>query len=312
MNNYKQRIVFMGTPQFASKILEGLLINEYNIVCVVCQPDKAVGRKHLLQACPVKQLSNDKMIPVISPENIKNDYQEILEYKPDLIITCAYGQIIPKQILDYPKYKCINVHASLLPKYRGASPIQSALINGENKTGVSLMYMNEKMDAGDILYQESIDIDIHDTNTSLFAKLADLGLKILLEHLPDIFEDNINPIRQDEDLVTYAKKLDKDIEHISFQDQVINVYNHIRGLLDEPGCYFMIKDRKYKIIKAFYEISDAVNPNTFIGLENDYLRLDCLDGYIKVYEIKPEGKNVMNSKAFHNGVGRTLLGEKLG
>lgn len=312
MNKYQERIVFMGTPTFASKILKGLLVAGFNIVGVVCQPDKLVGRKQLLQACPVKQLSNDENIAVLSPERIRNDYQDILDLNPDLIITCAYGQIIPKQILDYPKYKCINVHASLLPKYRGASPIQSALLNGEDKTGITIMYMNEKMDEGDILFQEEMDIDIYDTNAALFDKLADLGLDLLLKHLPDIFDNNINPIKQNEELVTYASKLNKEIEFIDFNDNVINVYNHIRALLDEPGCYFVCKDKKYKIIKAFFQYQDQTNTNIFIGLENDYLRIDCLDGFIKIYEIKPEGKNTMNAKAFYNGVGRNIVGEKLG
>ena len=308
----KPRIVFMGTPSFASNILSGLIKEGFNIVGAVCQPDAIVGRKRELKPAAVKECCCINNIPVFTPERIKNEYQDIIDLNPDLIITCAYGQIIPKALLDYPKYGCINTHGSLLPKYRGASPIQSAILNGEEKTGITIMYMNEKMDEGDILYQREIDIDIHDTNTTLFNKMSDLALEMLIEFLPKLFNNDINPIKQDHSLATYASKLDKDIEHIDFNDKTINVYNHIRGLLDDPGCFFMMKDKKYKIIKAFFELSDNTDVGRFVGLENDYLRLDCLDGYIKVYSIKPEGKNTMDSKAFFNGQGRNLVGEKLG
>ncbi|MBP5280819.1 MAG: methionyl-tRNA formyltransferase [Erysipelotrichaceae bacterium] len=312
MEGYKQRIVFMGTPEFASNILKGLYEAGFNIVGVVSQPDKEVGRKRILQPSPVKQLAIELGLPVVTPVKIRNDYEEVLSFDPELIITAAYGQIVPKAILDYPKYKCINTHGSLLPKYRGGAPIQRAIINGEKETGMSIMYMNEKMDEGDILYQKSLPIDIHDTNADLFHKLSDLALEMLLEFLPKLFEGDFTPIKQNHEEATYAYNLDKEIEHISFNDDVLKVYDHIRGLLDNPGCYFMMKDRKYKIEKCFCEYDDKVDPNTFVGLEDDYLRFDCNNGYIKVYMIKPEGKNSMDGKSFYNGAGRNLTGEKLG
>ncbi|MBO7676198.1 MAG: methionyl-tRNA formyltransferase [Erysipelotrichaceae bacterium] len=312
MEGYKQRIVFMGTPEFASNILKGLYEAGFNIVGVVSQPDKEVGRKRILQPSPVKQLAIELGLPVVTPVKIRNDYEEVLSFDPELIITAAYGQIVPKAILDYPKYKCINTHGTLLPKYRGGAPIQRAIINGEKETGMSIMYMNEKMDEGDILYQKSLPIDIHDTNADLFHKLSDLALEMLLEFLPRLFEGDFTPIKQNHEEATYAYNLDKEIEHISFNDDVLKVYDHIRGLLDNPGCYFMMKDRKYKIEKCFFEYDDKVDPNTFVGLEDDYLRFDCNNGYIKVYMIKPEGKNSMDGKSFYNGAGRNLTGEKLG
>ena len=172
--------------------------------------------------------------------------------------------------------------------------------------------MAVKMDEGDILAQEKIDIDIDDTNTSLFAKLSDLTLKMLLQFLPKLFAGDINPVKQNNDDATYAYNLEKEIEHIYFNDEVLKVYNHIRGLLDNPGCYFIMKDKQYKPTKVGFEICDIVNPNTFVGLEKDYLRFDCSNGFIKVYMIKPEGKNVMDAKSFFNGTGRNLIGEKLG
>ena len=306
-----ERIVFMGTPDFAANILEGLIKAEYNIVAVVTQPDAEIGRKRVLTPSSVKSIALKYGIPVLTPNKIRLEYEPVLAYKPDLIITSAYGQIIPSEILDYPKYKCINTHGSLLPKYRGASPIQSAIINGETTTGMSIMYMNEKMDEGDILVQKTIDIDIHDTSTTLFNKMSNLTLDILLDFLPKLFNNDINPIKQDDSKATYTHLLKKDIEHIDFNDNVLNVYNHIRGLLDNPGCHFVINGKQYKIIDAFYELADNCKPNTFIGLVDNYLRIDCKDGFIKIYDLKPEGKNTMNAKAFFNGNGRNLVGETI-
>ena len=312
MKEYTQRIVFMGTPQFAADILEGLVDSGFHIVGVVSQPDKEFGRKRTLRPSEVKQKAIDLGIPVITPKKIRLEYEDVLKFEPDLIITSAYGQIVPKQILDYPKYRCINTHGSLLPAYRGGAPIQRCLINGEEKTGMTIMYMNEKMDEGDILYQKELPIDIHDTNSDLFRRLSSLALDMLLEFLPKLFEGDVHPVKQDESLATYAPNLDKEIEHIRFEDDVRKVYDHIRGLLDNPGCYFIMKEKKYKIQKCFFEYSDDVIPNTFRGLEKDYLRLDCVNGYIKVYMIRPEGKNSMDGKSFYNGAGRNLAGEQLG
>ena len=308
----KNRIVFMGTPDFAAYILEGLINAGYNIVGVVSQPDKEVGRKRILTPSSVKSMALKYNIPVLTPAKIRKEYEDVLALEPDLIISSAYGQIIPSAILDYPKYKCINTHGSLLPEYRGGAPIQRSIINGEKQTGITIMYMNEKMDEGDVLYQKTIDIDIHDTNTSLFNKLSVLALDMLLEFLPKLFSGDINPIAQDHTKATYAPNLEKEIEHIEFTYDTLTVYNHIRGLLDNPGCFCIIKDKKYKIEKVDFELSEVIDTNKFIGLEKDYLRFDCKDGFIKVYTIKPEGKNSMDAKSFFNGAGRNLIGETLG
>lgn len=307
-----ERIVFMGTPYFAAYILEGLIKADFNIVGVVTQKDKEYGRKRILKPSEVKLMASKYNIPVLTPDKIRHDYEAILELKPDLIITSAYGQIVPKEVLEFPKYKCINTHGSLLPLYRGGAPIQRAIINGEEKTGITIMFMNEKMDEGDILYQKELLIDINDTNTSLFNKLSDLALSMLLELVPSIFKNDINPIKQDNAKATYAPILTKDIERINFNYNVLDVYNHIRGLLDNPGCYFIIKDKKYKIEKVSFEYNELVKANVFKGLENDYLRVDCLNGFIKIYNIKPEGKNSMDAKSFFNGVGRNLVGDQIG
>ena len=310
--NYRQRIVFMGTPQFAADILKGLLDAGFNVVGVVSQPDKVFGRKHVLKPSEVKETALEYDLPVITPAKIRNEYEEILKLDPELIITAAYGQIIPKALLDYPKYRCINTHGSLLPKYRGASPIQTAIMNGETETGMTIMYMNEKMDEGDILYQETVDIGIHDTASTMFEKMSRLALDMLIKILPDIFEEKVKPVSQDHFQATYAHLLDKETEHIDFKNNTKTVYDHIRGLLEQPGCYFIMKDRKYKIEEAFFELNDHTDPGIFKGLEDDYLRLDCNDGFIKVYRIRPEGKGSMDARSFYNGAGRTLTGEHLG
>ena len=308
MNEF--RIVFMGTPTFASNVLEGLLKASYNIVGVVSQPDKEVGRKRILTPSPVKEAAIKNNIKVLTPSKIKDDCKDVLDLNPDLIITCAYGQIIPKELLEYPRFKCINTHGSLLPLGRGGAPIQRALIDGLDKTGITLMYMNEKMDEGDILYQKELLIDDLDTNTSLFNKLSNLALDMLLEFLPKFFIGDFEAIKQDNSSATYSYNLSKKDEFISFNRKTKDVYNHIRGLLDNPGAYFIIDNIKYKLIKVHYEICNIDNPNTFVGLKDDYLVINCLDGFIKIYKIQQEGRNIVDAKSFFNGVGRKLVNSK--
>ena len=311
MNIFEQKIVFMGTPAFAANILRGLFDAGYHIVAVVTQPDKEVGRKRELRPSETKKMALQLNIPVLTPARIKEEYEEVLSYDPDLIITAAYGQFIPSAVLDYPRFGCINAHGSLLPKYRGGAPIQRAIINGENETGVSIMYMVKKMDAGDILMSRSIPIMIDDTNTTMFSKLSDLSLEMLQDLLPKLFSGDVETRKQNEEEATFAYNLEKEIEHIRFDEEVKTVYDHIRGLLDEPGAYFVCKGKKYKMEKVFFEKAEDSRPSTFIGLEKDYLRIDCIDGFIKVYQIRPEGKNSMDARSFHNGNGRNMKGETL-
>lgn len=305
-----ERIVFMGTPDFAANVLEGLLENKYNVVGVVSQADKKVGRKQILTPSPVKEMALKYDLPVFTPACIKDDYQDILALKPDLIITCAYGQFIPSVLIDYPKYKAINTHGSLLPKYRGGAPIQYSIINGENKTGISIIYMTKKMDAGDILYVKELPIDIKDTNTTLFAKLSDVARNALIEFLPLFFKGEFNRLPQAENEVTFAYNLTKQDEYINFNDDVLKVYNHIRGLLDNPGAYSILDNKKYKFMEVGFDYANNTSPCVFKGLEEDYLRIDCQNGFIKVFNIRPEGKNTMDGKSFYNGNGKNLVGEK--
>ena len=305
-----ERIVFMGTPNFAANVLRGLLSNNYNIVGVVTQIDKKVGRKQILTPSPVKEVALKHNLRVFTPICIKDDYQNIIDLDPELIITCAYGQFIPNELIEYPKYKSINTHGSLLPKYRGGAPIQRSIINGDKKTGISIIYMTKKMDAGDILYTKEIDIDINDTNATLFEKLSNVARDSLLEFLPSFFKGEFSRVPQNELEATFAYNLSKQDEYINFNDDVLKTYNHIRGLLDNPGAYSIMIDKKYKFMKVGFDYSDNTSPCTFKGLENDYLRIDCQNGFIKVFEIRPEGKNTLDSKSFFNGSGKNLIGEK--
>ncbi len=304
------RIVFMGTPEFASNVLKGLVENNYNIVGVVSQPDKEVGRKRILTPSPVKEMALSHGLKVLTPVKIRKEYEEVLSLEPDLIITCAYGQIIPKALLEYPKYKCINTHGSLLPKGRGGAPIQRSIMNGEDKTGITIMFMNEKMDEGDILYQEEMPIDIHDTNATLFNKLSDLALQMLLKFLPEYIKGNYKAIKQDNDKASYTYNITKEEEFISFNEDVKKVYDHIRGLLDNPGAYFVANDKKYKLISVDFEYCNDTDAGLIRGLENNYFRIDAINGFIKVLKIKPEGKNEMDARSFFNGAGRNLVNVK--
>lgn len=305
------RIIFMGSPLFSSKVLKSLIDNGFNIVLCVSQPDKPVGRKKLLKSCPTKLLAESYNIDTFTPLSIKDDFKTILDYNPDLIITCAYGQFLPKDLLDAPKYKSINVHGSLLPKYRGASPVQRAIMNGDSITGISLMYMNEFMDEGDILMQKSIDIDIKDTNTSLFDKLACLSSEMLLEFLPKLFNGDISPLKQDNASSSIAKIIKKDDEYIDFNRNVIDVYNHIRALLDEPGCYFIFGNIKYKMHKVFFREDSDAKASFIYGLNGDHFDIGAINGYIEIYEIQRESKNKMTAKDFNNGSGKVLVGKSL-
>ena len=197
------KVVFMGTPNFSVPVLESLIENEnYDVVGVVSQPDKKVGRKQLLTPSPISEVAILNNIPLLRIENIKNDFQCVLELNPDIIITCAYGQIIPQELLEFPKYGCINVHASLLPKFRGGAPIQRAIITGEEKTGITIMYMDKKMDSGDIIVQEELDILDSDNLETLTNRLSILGRDLLLKTLPSIINNTNSRFSQDSSKVT--------------------------------------------------------------------------------------------------------------
>ena len=308
-NVNKKKVVFMGTPQFSVPILE-MLIENYDVVLVVCQPDKEKDRKGKIIIPPIKQLALDNDIEVFQPLKIRDDYKRVLDANPDIIITCAYGQIIPKELLEYPKYGCINVHGSLLPKYRGGAPIHWALINGEKETGITIMYMSEKMDAGDIISQETIKITDDTILDTLFNDMSLLGAKLLKETLPNIINDTVNRIKQDENKVTFGFNINKQDEIIDFSKNVEDVFNLIRGLNSNPGAYTYYNNKRMKIYRVEKMEDNNLKDKSYgkiVKLDKDSFYIECNGGYIRVLELALEGKKKCLTRDFLNGVNKKEL-----
>ncbi len=307
----KLKIVFMGTPEFSVEVLNKLIDN-YDVIGVVTQPDKEVGRNHEIKFSPVKEVALKNDIRVFQPTNIKKEYQGIVKLEPDMIVTCAYGQIIPKELLDLPKYGCINVHASLLPKLRGGAPIHKAIINNYPRTGVTIMYMVEKMDAGDIISQIETIIDKNDTVGTLHDRLSKLGANLLIETIPKIISGNITPVKQDEKEVTYAWNITREEEHIDFSKSTIDIYNQIRGLNPWPGAYATLDDKIVKIYSS--RISDSFFTTRSDGeigkIYSDGIGVSTKDGEIIITELQFAGKRKMTVKEYLNGTdGNKLIGK---
>lgn len=290
----------MGTPDFAVPILETLIQNT-NVVLVVSQPDKKVGRKQILTKTPIHEVADKYGIPVFQPEKIKNDYERILEVKPDIIITCAYGQIIPKVLLDLPRLGCINVHASLLPKLRGGAPLHHAIIDGLDKTGVTIMYMDEAMDTGDIISTISYDIKSSDTTEDIHDTLRELGAKLLIDTLPSIVLGTNRRIKQNEMEATYGYNITREEEHIDFNKSGILIDRLVRGLYSWPLANTIIGDTEYKIVAGYF-IKGKGNPGMISDISKKVLGIGCLDGTYYVTKIKPAGKKIMDIKDFLNGI----------
>lgn len=296
------KIVYMGTPDFSVKPLENL-IKKYDVVGVVTQPDKKVGRKKEIKYSPTKEFALKNNLKILQPIKIKEDYQEIIDLNPDIIITCAYGQIIPKELLDYPKYGCINIHASLLPKLRGGAPIHKAIIDGYDTTGVTIMYMDEKMDSGDIIYQKEIKIEEDDNAGILFDKLSILGSNMIIEILPKIINGTNERIKQNENEVTYAYNITREEEKIDFNKTTKEIYNKIRGLYPWPIGYTTLDDKKVKIYSS--QIGNSTKeglPGQIISIYNDSIGIKTKDGEIKILELQFEGKKRILVKDYLNGI----------
>lgn len=296
-----KRVIFMGTPIFAVPILE-YLINEVNVVLVISQPDREKNRKKELLPTPIKKLAYENKINVFQPTNIKECVDDILKYKPDLIITCAYGQIVPEAILNYPEYGCINIHGSLLPKLRGGAPIHHAIINGDKKTGITIMYMDKKMDSGDIISQREIDIKDDDILDTLYEKMAYLGRDLLKDTLCSIFNKTNNRIKQKEEEVTFGFNITKDEEKINFNDNALNINNLIRGLNSIPGAYCMLDDKRLKIYSIeILNNKSNMEPGTIKEFNNNFV-VCTKDFDIKILDLKIEGKKRCFVKEYLNGI----------
>ena len=314
MKNEK-RIVFLGTPAFAACVLEGLIEANYNIVAVVSQPNKPVGRKKVLMPTPVKEVALKYNLPVYQPISLRKDYEFLKDLDIDMLITTAYGQILPKEVLALAKINNINVHASLLPKLRGGAPIHRSIINGDKVTGVTIMEMVDKMDAGRMYAKETFAIDDQINTTELFEQLKYIGRDLLLKVLPDLLENKIEGEIQDENEVTYAFNIKREEEKIDFNNDVLRVHNLIRGLAEAPGAYCLLNDKELKIYKAKV-FNDNCDDNCEVGtlkLEGkNRLLVRCKNGYLELLEIKIEGKQKMDVKSFLNGCKKEeLLSSKL-
>ena len=304
------KVVYMGTPEFAVPTLE-MLIEETNVVGVVTQEDKEVGRKKVLTPSPVKECALKHGIKVLTPHNIKEEYEEVLNLDPDIIITCAYGQIVPKVMLDFPFYGCINIHGSILPEYRGASPIQTAIMNGDSETGITIMYMDEQMDTGNIINMDKVIIDDKDTYGTLSDKLSIVGKNLLLKTLPKIIEDDNWNIKQDDEGATYTKKIKREDERLDFNKTKKEVYNYIRALNPTPLANILLDDEEIKIVEAELGNDDKGDVGIITDVTKKYFSIQCLDGNINITKIKRAGKNIMNVSDFLNGYKGELLNKKV-
>ena len=306
-------IVFMGTPSFAVSIIDEIR-KKHNVILVVTQPDVYNIKKKKFDYSDVKKYALENNLALFQPEKIKTDYEEIIKLDVDLIVTAAYGQIVPEIVLNHPKYKAINVHGSLLPKHRGGAPIQRAIINGDKETGITIMYMAKKMDAGDILSQKSIPITLSDTQDSMFEKLSKLGAEMINDVITDLERGNINPIKQNEDEVTFSYNLTKEDELVTFDKEAIDVFNQIRGLNSNPG-YFIMDNQNVKVYSS--KVSDKTHnceTGVIVGINKDSFDISCLNKtVISITEIKMPSKNKMSVRDFLNGQGKKLivLGKKI-
>ncbi len=295
-----KNIVFMGTPDFSVPVLK-MLIENTNVLLVVTQPDKIVGKDKTVSFNPVKKLALEENIPVFQPMRIRKDFEKLKNLDIDLIVTCAYGQIIPKEVLDMPKYGCINVHASILPKYRGSAPIQWCLFNNDDVTGVTIMYMDEGMDTGDIIKIKEIPILDSDNVGTLHDKLSKLGCDLLLEVLPTIFNKTNDRIKQGNNY-TMAPMIKREDERLDFNEEGKKIIGKIKGLNPWPLANIIINNQEIKVLEAEFVQKKVDNTSIIKEIDKKNLGITCKDGIIYLKKIKPSGKKVMEINSFLNGI----------
>ncbi len=308
------KVLFMGTPDFAVPSLESLVREGYHVIGVVTQPDRPKGRKKELTPPPVKMAAQKLGLPVYQPEKLRDPeaVERVLSLKPDLIVTAAYGQILPEAILKEPKFGCINVHASLLPKYRGGAPIHHAIINGEKETGITIMYMVKALDAGDIISQRSIPITDDDDVGTMHEKLSVLGAELLTETMPLLLEGKITAVKQDESQVTYAPNITRDDEKIDWTRTAMELWNQVRGLYPWPVAFTTWKNQPFKIWRAKpVEKQATAEPGTVVQIDEAGILVATGGGHLLLQEVQPAGKRRMPVAEFVRGRQMTV-GEQLG
>lgn len=294
----------MGTPDFAVPVLQKIVENKYEVVLVVTQPDRPKGRKKVITPTPVKEEALKHGIEVFQPEKLREDYQAVIDAKPDLIVTAAYGQILPKAVLEAAPFGAINVHASLLPELRGGAPIHYSIMQGKKKTGVTIMYMVEKLDAGDILTQVEVEIEEKDHVGTLHDKLASAGSDLLVKTLPDLFAHRLTPEKQNEELATFASNIKREQEKIDWNKPAGEIYNQIRGLHPWPVAFTTYEG---KVMKIWWgeEVSKAKSIKTageIIAKNSESFTVQCGEQTtITIKEIQPAGKKRMTVKDYLQG-----------
>lgn len=312
VDEMKFSVIFMGTPYFASEVLDHLIKREdLDVKAVVTQPDRVVGRKRKIVYSEVKELALSHQLSLFQPEKIKDIKEELEALQADAIITCAYGQFLPTSILDLTPHGVINVHASLLPKYRGGAPMQHAIYNGEKTTGITLMKSALKMDAGDIYSKIEVKIDPNDTLKIVEQNLIEAAIEILKRDLIDILNHKILPIPQDHDLATFAPVITRENELIDFNREASDVVNHIRSLIDNPYAYGYLNGKRVKICKIDFEIKDH-NETTgeVIEFSPESLVVALKGGLLKIYELQVEGKALMTTQQLYPGYHKQWLGQR--
>lgn len=311
--NQEERIIFMGTPQIAADVLQRLIDEGRNVVLAVSQPDRPAGRKNRIEPTPVKQLAQAHQIPVFQPQRIKNDYEAIREARPDLIVTCAYGQILPEALLELPVQGCVNLHGSLLPAYRGAAPIQRALWDGQDESGMTLMRMEAGMDTGAVCAMKKMPITETDTTGTLFEKMGALAAGLLMEHLDSLLDGSAVFVPQDEENATYAAMLKPEEEALDFGADDLRMERQIRTFAPHPGAYVTFGGKKLKILEAVYEPGLPASEERPLGtLKKEgkkNLSLQLHAGRLLLKSVQPAGKGVMKAADFANGAGRALEGQ---
>ena len=303
INKEDLKILYLGTPMLSAMVLEKLINNGYNIVGVIAQCDKERDRKHNLIPVPTKVIANKYSIPVYQKEKIRLDYLFIKYLGINLILTLAYGQIIPHEMLEIPTLGAFNLHGSLLPKYRGAAPIQYALLSGDKVTGVTLMEMVDEMDAGKMFFKEEISIGPNDNYTTLTNKFIDACYKCFDKGILDVVNKINLGEEQNKDEVTFTHKITKEMEHLNFCDCGYKIKNIMRALTLNPGVHFIYKNEKIKVFSLDYEIKDNnnVEPGTIISYNSSELKISCLDGNVVIKKLQMPGKKILDIKDFYNG-----------
>jgi len=303
------RVIFAGTPDFAATALSALIKSEHQVIAVYSQPDRPAGRGRKLRASPVKEVALEHDIPVYQPENLKSAeaQDELRALNADVMVVAAYGLLLPQAVLDIPRFGCLNIHASLLPRWRGAAPIQRAIAAGDKESGITIMQMNAGLDTGDILQLSPCPITKQDSGGSLHDKLAEIGATAILETLENVANDTLNPVEQDDTLASYAHKLDKKEAQINWQDSAENIGRMIRAFNPWPVAYTQVDDKTLRLWQAEVLEKDSKEAaGTVISCDKKGIDISCGEGTLRILKLQPSGSKAMDVAAFMNGHAKQL------